>query len=262
MRYKVSAPKDLSSDRFVLSKGHAAPILYAAWAEAGLFPISDLLTLRKLGSDLEGHPTPRLSFVDVGTGSLGQGLSIAAGMAYVGKNYDKANYRVYCLIGDGESAEGSIWEAINFASHYDLDNLCLIVDVNRLGQSEPTNLGHDLDTYKRRLEAFGFHTLVVDGHDVEELVKAFDVAAATKGKPTAIVAKTFKGRGFPKIEDMENWHGKPLGDQAERVLQVGSRYSIEKLFLTAVLAFEELGEEPGAIATAPTETLEGRRRPS
>lgn len=124
------------------------------------------------------------------------------------------------MIGDGESAEGSIWEAINFASHYKLDNLCAIFDVNRLGQSEPTNLGHDVDTYRKRLEAFGFNVIVADGHDVEELVKAFHVAASTKDKPTAIVAKTFKGKGFPKIEDLENWHGKPLGDQAERVLQV------------------------------------------
>lgn len=219
MRYKVSAPKDASSDRFVLSKGHAAPALYAAWAEAGLFPVADLENLRKLGSDLEGHPTPRLNFIDVGTGSLGQGLAIAGGMAYVGKNYDKANYRVYCLVGDGESAEGSIWESIHFASYYKLDNLCVIFDVNRLGQSEPTSLGHDIDTYRKRLEAFGFNAIAVDGHDVEELVKAFHVAANTKGKPTALIAKTYKGKNFPKIEDLENWHGKPLGDQADRILQ-------------------------------------------
>lgn len=219
MRYKVSAPRDPSSDRFVLSKGHAAPILYAAWAEAGLFPIADLQNLRKLGSDLEGHPTPRLNFIDVGTGSLGQGLAIAAGMAYVGKNFDKANYRVYCLIGDGESAEGSIWESIHFASHYKLDNLCLIVDVNRLGQSDPTSLAHDTATYRKRLEAFGFNAIVVDGHDIEELVKAFHSAATTKDRPTALIAKTFKGKNFPKIEDLDNWHGKPLGDHTEQVIQ-------------------------------------------
>nr|QQY98963.1 transketolase-like protein [Scylla paramamosain] len=137
MRYKVSVPRDVNSDRFILSKGHAAPILYAAWSEAGLFPSEDLLNLRKIDSDLEGHPTPRLSFVDVATGSLGQGLSVAAGMAYVGKHLDRASYRVYCLVGDGESAEGSIWEAMAFSSHYKLDNLVLIMDVNRLGQSEP-----------------------------------------------------------------------------------------------------------------------------
>ncbi|XP_018322654.1 transketolase-like protein 2 isoform X1 [Agrilus planipennis] len=219
MRYKVSAPRDPSSDRFVLSKGHAAPILYAAWAEAGLFPISDLQNLRKFDSDLEGHPTPRLNFVDVGTGSLGQGLSIAAGMAFVGKKYDKASYRVYCLIGDGESAEGSIWEAINFSSYYKLDNLCLIIDVNRLGQSEPAPLAHQLDVYQKRLEAFGWNAIIVDGHSIEELVKGFHVAATTKDKPTALVAKTFKGKNFPNIEDLENWHGKPLGDKADAVVQ-------------------------------------------
>ncbi|XP_043603774.1 transketolase-like protein 2 isoform X2 [Bombus pyrosoma] len=219
MRYKVSAPRDPSSDRFVLSKGHAAPILYAAWAEAGLFPTSELLNLRKIDSDLEGHPTPRLNFVDVGTGSLGQGLSVSAGMAYVGKNYDKANYRVYCLIGDGEAAEGSIWEALHFASYYKLDNLCAIFDINRLGQSEPTSLQHNMEVYRKRLEAFGFNALVVDGHDVEELAKAFHEAQNTKGRPTAILAKTFKGKYFPNIEDQESWHGKPLGNKANEVIQ-------------------------------------------
>lgn len=219
MRYKLSSPRDPSSDRFVLSKGHAAPILYAAWAEAGLFPISDLQNLRKVDSDLEGHPTPRLNFVDVGTGSLGQGLSVACGMAYVGKYFDKASYRVYCLIGDGESAEGSIWEALHFASYYGLDNLCVIFDVNRLGQSEPTSLQHNVDVYRKRLDAFGCNAIVVDGHSVEELCKAFHEASSTKMKPTAIIAKTYKGKNFPSIEDEENWHGKPLGDKSEVVVQ-------------------------------------------
>ncbi|XP_020281107.1 transketolase isoform X2 [Pseudomyrmex gracilis] len=219
MRYKVSSPRDPSSDRFVLSKGHAAPILYAAWAEAGLFPTSELLNLRKFDSDLEGHPTPRLNFIDVGTGSLGQGLSVAAGMAYVGKNYDKSSYRVYCLIGDGEAAEGSIWEALHFSSYYKLDNLCAIFDINRLGQSDPTSLQHNMEVYRKRLEAFGFNALVVDGHDVEELAKAFHEAQNTKERPTAILAKTFKGKNFPQIEDLENWHGKPLGNKANEVIQ-------------------------------------------
>ncbi|OWR51536.1 transketolase [Danaus plexippus plexippus] len=219
MRYKVSAPKDPSADRFILSKGHAAPILYAAWAEAGLFPLDDLKNLRKLTSDLEGHPTPRLNFVDVGTGSLGQGLAVAAGMAYVGKYFDQAPYRVYCLVGDGEAAEGSVWEALHFAGHYKLDNLVVVFDVNRLGQSEPTSLQHQMDVYKARLQAFGSHTLVVDGHDVTELVKAFDEAANTSGRPTAIVAKTYKGKGFPGIEDKDNWHGKALGADGEKIIK-------------------------------------------
>ncbi|KAL5273652.1 TKT family protein [Megaselia abdita] len=219
MRYKLSAPKDASNDRFVLSKGHAAPILYAAWAEAGLFPISDLQNLRKIDSDLEGHPTPRLNFIDVGTGSLGQGVAVAAGMAYVGKNFDKTDYRTYVLVGDGESAEGSIWESLHFAGYYKLDNLCVIFDVNRLGQSEPTSLQHQMEVYRKRLDAFGFNAIVVDGHDVEELCKAFYEASETKGKPTAIIAKTFKGKFFPNIEDLENWHGKPLGDKAQEVIK-------------------------------------------
>jgi transketolase len=219
MRYKVQVPKDPSNDRFILSKGHAAPILYAAWAEAGLFPVSDLNNLRKIDSDLEGHPTPRLNFIDVATGSLGQGLSVAAGMAYVGKYIDNAPYRTYCLIGDGESAEGSLWEAMHFASNYKLDNLVAIFDVNRLGQSEATALQHNMDVYRKRLEAFGFNALVVDGHDVEELCKAFHEASETKGRPTAIICKTFKGKNFPGIEDQDNWHGKPLGDKSNTVLE-------------------------------------------
>lgn len=218
MRYKVSDPRDASSDRFVLSKGHSAPILYAAWAEAGLFPASDLLNLRKIDSDLEGHPTPRLNFVDVATGSLGQGLSCSCGMAYVGKNFDKASYRVYCIMGDGESMEGSVWEAAAFASYYKLDNLVAIIDVNRLGQSEPTSLQHDTNAYKARMEAFGWHAIVLDGHDVEALCRAFHDASTIKGRPTCIVAKTFKGKGITGVEDEENWHGKALGDKAASVI--------------------------------------------
>lgn len=219
MRYKLSSPNDPSNDRFVLSKGHAAPILYAAWAEAGLFSVDELQKLRKLESDLEGHPTPRLNFVDVATGSLGQGLSCAAGMAYVGKYLDKSNYRVYCLIGDGESAEGSIWEALAFSSKYKLDNLVAIFDINRLGQSEATAYAHDMETYRLRLEAFGFNTYVVDGHDVEALVKAFHDAATVTDKPTAIVAKTFKGKGISGVEDQDNFHGKALGNKSAPAME-------------------------------------------
>merc|ERR1712168_1083976 len=207
MRYTIDSPRDASSDRFILSKGHSAPILYAAWAEAGLFPVEELMKLRKIDSDLEGHPTPRLNFIDCATGSLGQGLSIAAGMAYCGKVLDKASYRTYCLMGDGESMEGNVWEAINFAGYYKLDNLCAIIDVNRLGQSDPAPLQHDMAQYKARMESFGFHAIVVDGHDVGALLKAFDEAAATKGKPTILLCKTFKGKDFgPDIENLMGWH--------------------------------------------------------
>jgi transketolase len=224
MRFHPSDPRNLADDRFVLSKGHAAPILYAAWAEAGAFPTSQLETLREFTSDLEGHPTPRLNFVDVATGSLGQGLSAACGMAYVGKHIDKRDARFYCLMGDGESQEGSVWEAASFASHYELDNLCAIVDVNRLGQSEPTMFQHHLEVYRARFAAFGFNALVIDGHNVDEVRKAFETAAATKGKPTAILAKTFKGHGIPDIADKDEWHGKALGKLTDSaVKQIQSR---------------------------------------
>ncbi|KAI4802160.1 hypothetical protein KUCAC02_020014 [Chaenocephalus aceratus] len=210
MRYKAEDPRNQCNDRFVLSKGHAAPILYAAWAEAGYVKESDLLNLRKIDSDLEGHPTPKLAFVDVATGSLGQGLGASCGMAYTGKYFDKSSYRVYCMMGDGECSEGSVWEAMAFASYYKLDNLVAIIDVNRLSQSEAAPLKHDMEVYRKHCEAFGWNTYVVDGHDVEELCKAFWQAKQVKDKPTCIVAKTFKGKGLKNIEDLDNWHGKPI----------------------------------------------------
>ncbi|KAJ1373868.1 hypothetical protein KIN20_036397 [Parelaphostrongylus tenuis] len=218
MRYDVANPKLASADRFVLSKGHACPILYAAWEEAGLLTKEEVMSLRKVTSDIEGHPTPRLNFIDVATGSLGQGLSCAAGMAYVGKYIDKASYRVYCLMGDGESAEGSVWEAASFSSYYKLDNLVAIVDVNRLGQSQETALGHSVEVYQARFAAFGFNAIIVNGHDIRELIKAYETARNTKGKPTAIIAKTYKGQGIEDIADKENWHGKPVpGDKVETI---------------------------------------------
>lgn len=219
MRFDPKNPGLGNNDRFVLSKGHAAPILYAAWAEAGLFPTSELASLRKIDSDLEGHPTPRLPFVDVATGSLGQGLSAACGIAYAGKYLDQADFRVYVLMGDGESAEGSVWEAMAFASHYQLDNMVAIFDVNRLGQSEPTMYQHHVDVYRRRAEAFGWHALVLDGHDIKQVVAALDEARTIKDRPTALIAKTFKGHGIPGIEDKDNWHGKPLGDKTAAAIE-------------------------------------------
>lgn len=159
-------------------------------------------------------------------------------------------------MGDGESAEGSIWEAIHFAGYYKLDNLCAIFDVNRLGQSEPTSLGHQMDIYQKRLEAFGWNAIVVDGHNIEELVKAFHVAANTKDKPTALVAKTFKGKNFPNIEDLENWHGKPLGAASEKVLQVNQSLNDVRtrcFMVICVVASERSYQEPRSTAAAPTE---------
>ncbi|XP_075691551.1 transketolase-like protein 1 [Rhinoderma darwinii] len=220
MKYDAADPGNYNNDRFVLSKGHAAPILYAAWAEAGYIKDSDLLNLRKIDCDLEGHPTPKLPFVDVATGSLGQGLGASCGMAYTGKYFDKASYRVYCLLGDGESSEGAVWEAMAFASHYQLDNLVAIFDVNRLGQSEAAPLQHKTDIYRKRCEAFGWNTYIVDGHNVEELCCALWQAANVKDKPTAIIAKTYKGKGISGVENQDNWHGKPMPkDKVESIIK-------------------------------------------
>ncbi|MBX7244849.1 MAG: transketolase [Candidatus Sumerlaeaceae bacterium] len=219
MRYDPKNPQDPFSDRFVLSKGHAAPILYAAWAEAGLFPVEHLMTLRRIDSDLEGHPTPRLSFADVATGSLGQGLGVGVGLAF-NERLDKTGYKTYVLLGDGESAEGSVWEAAEVAGYYKLNNLVAIVDCNRLGQSQATMLQHELDVYVKRFEAFGWRALAVDGHDIEALVGAFEVVRAEKERPVAIIARTLKGKGVSFAEDKDGWHGKPFkkGDEMDRAL--------------------------------------------
>jgi len=219
MRYDPRHPKHPLNDRFILSKGHAAPLLYAAWAEAGLVKKDDLLNLRKLTSDLEGHPTPRLPFVDVATGSLGQGLSAGVGMA-LGAKRDRLPARYYVLMGDGESVEGSVWEAAEIGQHYALDNLCAIIDVNRLGQSDPTMLQHNMDAYRSRWAGFGWHAIVVDGHDIPALLAAFEEAARTTGRPTILLAKTFKGRGISFIEDKPDWHGKALkkGEEMQKAL--------------------------------------------
>jgi transketolase len=210
MRYDPHDPHSDANDRFVLSKGHAAPLLYAAWAEAGAFPTEELLTLRKIDSDLEGHPTPRLPFVDVATGSLGQGLSVATGIAVHAKNLSRSDQRVYVLLGDGESAEGSNWEAAQWASLHSMDNLCATIDINRLGQSQPTMLEYELTVYKARWEAFGWQAIPVDGHNLEELLNAYEKAQNTRGRPTVILARTIKGKDLNGIEGKEGWHGRAL----------------------------------------------------
>jgi transketolase len=219
MRFDAEAPRDPACDRFVLSKGHAAPVLYAAWAAVGALDRKDLLQLRQIDSDLEGHPTPRLPFVDVATGSLGQGLGVGVGLA-LGARTLGTDARVFVLLGDGEMAEGSVWEAAQMASHEKLDHLVAIVDVNGLGQSGPTMLDHDLKAYQRRLAAFGWRVNVIDGHDMKQITTALRRATRARGAPTAIVARTVKGKGLgPEIEGKEGWHGKPLAaDMAERVI--------------------------------------------
>jgi transketolase len=218
MRYDPADPSGYGADVFVLSKGHAAPVLWAALKEAGCID-DDLLTLREITSPLEGHPTPLVPWVRVATGSLGQGLCAAAGMAWA-RERDGEPGRVYALLGDGETAEGSVWEAAQFASFYRLDNLCAIVDVNRLGQSGPTMYEHHVDVYEQRLNAFGWQTAVVDGHDVRQVRDAFARARDVEGKPFAIVARTFKGRGVSFLEDKEGWHGKPVkkGEELARAV--------------------------------------------
>jgi transketolase len=220
MRYDLANPKNPANDRFILSKGHAAPLLYAAWAEAGAFPVEELKTLRKFDSNLEGHPTPRLPWVEVATGSLGQGLSNGVGMAINGKYLDKIPYRVFVLIGDGEAAEGAVWEAAEIASYYKLDNIIGLIDVNGLGQSQATMYGHDTEAYCRRFGAFGWHTISIDGHDMRQIIAAVDEAMSVTGKPTVIVAATKKGKGVSFLEDKDGWHGKPLkkGEETDRAL--------------------------------------------
>jgi len=221
MRYDTRHADHPNNDRFVLSKGHAAPLLYAAWAEAGIIKTDDLLNLRKIDSDLEGHPTPRLPWVDVATGSLGQGLSVGLGMAINGKYLDKLDYRVYVLMGDGETAEGGVWEAVALASHYKLDNLVGIVDVNGIGQSQRTMYDFDVDSYCQRFNSFGWNAVSVDGHDIDQIISALEEAKNTKNQPTMIVAKTFKGRGVSFTENVSGWHGKaiPAGEQLEKALK-------------------------------------------
>jgi transketolase len=219
MRYDPKDPRNIDNDRFVLSKGHAAPILYAAWAEAGLFPREELLKLRRIDSDLEGHPTPRLSFVDVATGSLGQGICAAIGTALNARRIG-SDYRTYVILGDGEMAEGSVWEAASVASHEKLDNLCAIVDVNALGQSQPTQFQHNMEPIAERWRAFDWHAIVVDGHDVAALLNAFAEAKRTKGRPTVLLARTLKGKGVSAVEGKEGWHGKAFkkGEEADKAI--------------------------------------------
>jgi transketolase len=219
MRYDPQNLHAADGDRFVLSKGHAAPLLYAALAEAGVFPVGRLMTLRNFDSELEGHPTPRVPGVDAATGSLGQGLSVGVGLALGAKKLRGAASsaptqgdvpRVWVLLGDGEMAEGNVWEAANFAAHYALDNLTAIVDVNALGQSERTMFRHDTEAYRRRFEAIGWDTEVIDGHDAEAVVAALDRARTVEGRPHAIIARTEKGHGVSFLADKDGWHGKPV----------------------------------------------------
>ncbi len=212
--FDVKNPHNLLNDRLILSKGHAAPLLYTLFALSGSFPREKLNTLRKINSPLEGHPNPRrVDFVDVATGSLGQGLSVGAGMALSAKK-DSLAFKTYVILGDGELAEGSIWEAANFSAYYKLSNLIAIADINRFGQSQVTMFQHKIEEYAHRFSAFGWKVLTIDGHNFQDLDRAFNLAVNNKSdKPVIIIAKTLKGKGVSFLEDKDNWHGKVLKEE-------------------------------------------------
>ena len=220
MRFDPKDPSHPLNDQFILSKGHAAPVLYAALAEAGSITTESLLTLRRFGSELEGHPTPRSPFSKVATGSLGQGLSVSTGIALSALYLEKADFRIYVMMGDGEAAEGGVWEAAHIASYYKLHNLVGIIDMNRLGQSQQTQLEWDVETFRKRFEDFGWHSVALDGHDMGQIVDALDKIREVKDRPSMIVARTLKGKGVSFIEDKDGWHGKPLkkGEQLDQAL--------------------------------------------
>ncbi len=226
LRYDFGDPGNPANDHLIFSKGHASPLLYSLYKAAGGITDEELLTFRKLGSRLEGHPTPVLPWVDVATGSLGQGLPIAVGVAIAGKRLDRIPYRVWALCGDSEMAEGSMWEAFEHAAFLELDNLTAIVDVNRLGQRGETMHGWDLDSYAERARAFGWHALAIDGHDVEAIDRAYAEALETTGKPTLIVARTIKGKGVSAVEDKGGFHGKALDDPGASIAELGGERDI------------------------------------
>ena len=226
MNIDPANPKMDNRDRFVLSKGHTAPGLYATLAHRGFFPVEDLLTLRKIDSYLQGHPDMhKIPGIDMSSGSLGLGISAACGMALAGK-VDNKDYRVYTIIGDGESEEGQVWEAAMFASHYKLDNLCVILDLNGLQIDGPITEVMNPTPHDKKFEAFGFHVITIDGHDFNQIEAAFAEAEATKGQPTVIIAKTTKGKDVSFMENSVNWHGAAPNDEqhAQAIAELKTRF--------------------------------------
>ena len=221
LRFDFDEPKNPANDRLVFSKGHASTLLYAIFRAVGVVSDDDILQYRKHTSMLEGHPTPRIPWVDVATGSLGQGLPIGVGMAIAGKHLDRVPNRVWVLCGDSEMAEGSMWEAFEHAAHFGLDNLTAIIDVNRLGQRGETMVGWNLEKYVARAEAFGWNAIEVDGHDIAAIDDAYSAAIATTGTPTVVVARTVKGKGVAAVENQNGWHGKPLEDPEAAIAELG-----------------------------------------
>jgi transketolase len=225
-KYDFENPKRAENDRLIFSKGHASTLLYAIFRAAGAITDEELLRYRQFDSILEGHPTPRIPWVDVATGSLGQGLPLGVGMAIAAKYLDRLPSRVWVLHGDSEMAEGSVWEAFEHAAHYELDNLTAILDVNRLGQRGETMVGWDLDIYRDRAHAFGWETIEVDGHDVEAVDRAYTEAVGTTGKPTIVIARTIKGKGVKAVENQPGWHGKALDNPDEAIEELGGLRNI------------------------------------
>ncbi len=215
LRYDFDHPGNPNNDRLIFSKGHAAPLLYSMYKAAGVISDEELRSLRHFGSRLEGHPTPALPWVDVATGSLGQGLAIGVGIALAGKYLDQLPYHTWVLLGDSESAEGSVWEAFDHGSHYTLDNLIAIIDVNRLGQRGQTELGWNTQAYANRARAFGWQAIEIDGHNLTEIDQAYSAAVTVNDRPTVIIARTVKGKGVASLEDLGGWHGKALKPDAQ-----------------------------------------------
>lgn len=248
LRYDFRNPKDPHNDHLVFSKGHASPLLYAIFKAAGAISDDELMSLRKFGSRLEGHPAPVLPWVEVATGSLGQGLAIGVGIALAGKYLDRLPYRVWVLSGDSEMAEGSVWEAIEHAAFYALGNITCVLDVNRFGQRGQTMLGWNTAAYVARAEAFGWQTLEIDGHNVEEIDAAYRQAVTPSDTPTLIVARTKKGKGASVVEDKDGWHGKALSkEQAEQAIkELGSPRSV-----TVQVRTPDAGRPPSRPAPQP-----------
>ncbi len=221
LHYDFARPDNPNNDHLVFSKGHASPLLYAVFKAAGAISDDELLTFRKFGSRLQGHPTPVIDWVDVATGSLGQGLPVAVGVALAGKHLERLPYRVWVLCGDSEMAEGSMWEAFEHAAFAGLDNLTAIIDVNRLGQRGETMVGWDLSKYTERAKSFGWNAIEVDGHDLDQIDRAYAEAVATKGVPSVIVARTVKGKGVAAVENKNGAHGKPLDDPEAAIRELG-----------------------------------------
>ena len=257
LQYDWAKPKDPNNDHVIFSKGHASPLCYAMFKAVGAITDAEMMTFRKLGSRLQGHPTPAIPWVDVATGSLGQGLPISVGVALAGKNLDKLPFHVWTLCGDSELAEGSIWEALDKAGHYQLSNLTAILDINRLGQRGETEFAWQLDVYRRRVEAFGCFPIVIDGHDVAAVDRAFGTALSSTGKPTVIIAKTIKGKGFSEIENKEGWHGKVLPpDMAERAIkELGGARNL-KVKTAKPEPTPKTAKRPDPVVTLPTYTAE------